>query len=41
MQDSEAAGDGGISSTELMHMLLNLGEDAPEDVADDMVSGSR
>ena len=30
-------GDGGISSTELMHMLVNLGEDVPEDQADDMV----
>ena len=30
-------GDGGISSTELMHMLVNLGEDVPEDTADEMV----
>lgn len=30
-------GNGGISSTELMHMLVNLGEDVAPDLADDMV----
>ena len=32
-----STGDGGISSTELMHMLVNLGEDVPENLADEMV----
>jgi Ca2+-binding EF-hand superfamily protein len=32
-----STGDGGISSTELMHMLVNLGEDVPETLADEMV----
>ena len=29
--------DGGISSSELMHMLVNLGEDIPPDQADEMI----
>lgn len=33
-----STGDGGISSTELMHMLVNLGEDVSENMADEMVN---
>ena len=33
-------GPGGISSTELTHMLFNLGEDVPEGLADEMVPPS-
>ena len=35
--DGDVHGDDGISSTELMHMLVNLGEDVPEGMADEMV----
>jgi Ca2+-binding EF-hand superfamily protein len=34
---SAHGGDGGISSSELMHMLVNLGEDIPPDQADEMI----
>jgi Ca2+-binding EF-hand superfamily protein len=35
--DPDHHASGGISSSELMHMLLNLGEDANETLADEMV----